>query len=238
MDPLAFLRAAAAALRVSPGSSCTGTEAAIRSRARAVFERGRGEVVPPGGRGAKPVADFASADAFWTALAQGAQWRDSAAAATPAPPVSLVGDLGLRLDALLEEGAKRKARNVEWPLMLLPIASTDVTASAAVSPVFGKLYRESGLRRGVGCAAVHPDTGRSLGLKPGCRAKLSTPAGWVAVVVTFDRAVMPGVVETPVAPTLRALGERDGRRVVDPLELCGTERGTAWSTTPARLVEA
>jgi anaerobic selenocysteine-containing dehydrogenase len=235
LDPMTFLRAAEAALGVAAHGSWTSTVDAIRARAEGVYLSRRGELVPPNGEAAAPIAGMASPDAFWSALQAGARWRDLRTEDGPVPLVSLLGGPRRDLEQLADGGARGGAGEHARPLLLVPAASADAAASAVVSPLLGKLYRESGLRRTEGTAAINPITGGALGLESGRRARLSTANAVAKVTVVFDSAVAPGVVEVTVAPGACSLGERPPARGESLLELCGADAGPSWRSTPARL---
>jgi menaquinone reductase, molybdopterin-binding-like subunit len=127
---------------------------------------------------------------------------------------------------------------VNAPLTLVIRTPRDVTASAAVSPVMTKLYRESGLRRSPEVAVVNPATARQLGLAAGRRAKLLIEGGALPVVIATDHAVMPGVVEMTAGPDAIALGERGARGRPGILDVVTADASGSWRTVAARLVEA
>jgi menaquinone reductase, molybdopterin-binding-like subunit len=220
VDPVQFLRAIA---RDLPGQ-WTKSEELMRARVSRIHERGEGNV------GEKSVADFASADEMWEGLLAGTPWTGAAAAQTRVS----VPHQGADERGAIDGGVVA----VNAPLTLVIRTPRDVTASAAVSPVMTKLYRESGLRRSPEVAVVNPATARQLGLAAGRRAKLLIEGGALPVVIATDHAVMPGVVEMTAGPDAIALGERGARGRPGILDVVTADASGSWRTVAARLVEA
>ena len=190
------------------------TEELIKARIAAIHASGEGAV------DGKPVKEFSSPDEVWTALIEGGRWE------TDLQP------LKAELIAVPTDNQQPTTDN----LILLPRASRDVTASAAVSPVITKLYQESALRHSAGTAVVNPRTAQKLGVRAGSMAKLETRAGRATVKIATSAGVMPGVVELNVGPDATALGQGDGGPLM--IDICPAGADGVWHSAAARLVEA
>ncbi|MCA1732728.1 MAG: hypothetical protein LC732_03910, partial [Acidobacteria bacterium] len=197
------------------------SEDLARGRVARVHAAGRGSLSDRSGS-TTPLAEISS-DEMWDGLVAGARWSDDASPAlSPSritlfpPPVPVPA--------------------AELPLLtLVPLQSRDIAASAAVSPVLTKLYRESGLRRAAGTAVVNPATAKSLGLRDGGTATLHTDAGSIRVLLATDESVMPGVAAAIVGPEPEAMGDPPrAERIVD---LCPTDSNGTWRRSSARLME-
>jgi anaerobic selenocysteine-containing dehydrogenase len=238
VDPVAFIRAVARAC----GADCPGTwgtsEALVIARAAQIHRSGRGALVAFADGAVTRTAAVSSPEAFWAALKSGARWQDEPLAPTPETQFSLLGGGAAELARVAANAGTTMRADARRPLTLLPRGRRDVTASAAVSPVLTKLYRESGLRRSPGTAVVSPETAGRLGLRAGRRAVLETAAGKIPVAIALDAGVMPGVVEVSVGPDASALGDRCLFGAAGVLDICGGGDGEAWGRNAARLAEA
>ena len=238
VDPVAFIRAVAGAC----GADCPGTwgtsEALVKARAAQIHRSGRGGLVAFEDGAVTRTAAVPSPDAFWAALKSGARWQDESLAPMPETRFSLLGGVAGELARVAANAGTTMRADARRPLTLLPRGRRDVTASAAVSPVLTKLYRESGLRRSPGTAVVSPETAGALGVRAGRTAVLETVAGRIPVTIALDAGVMPGVVEVSVGPDASALGDRGHVGTAGVLEICGGGDGEVWGRNAARLVEA
>jgi anaerobic selenocysteine-containing dehydrogenase len=162
----------------------------LKQRVATIRKEARGTVFQYADGKQARVSDTGSAEELWKALLSGAVWQDDPIPASGESfPDSADGNDGL------------PNAPSEYPLVLVAVDGPP----AHGSPLMSKLYRESGLRRPANLAALHPDTGRSLGLEQGCRARIETRSGGREVQVLLDPGVMPGVIEADAAhcPGLR-----------------------------------
>ncbi|MGA7613679.1 MAG: molybdopterin dinucleotide binding domain-containing protein, partial [Thermoanaerobaculia bacterium] len=231
-DPAAFIRAFATASGIPLDGEWRRTEDLIRLRADRIQRSGEGRVSSPFDGSETAVRDLGS-DVMFDALVAGARWRGEKGA-LPAPP-SLLGGEGPALRAILADEQIESMREPQFDLTVVPRASRDVASTAVVSPLMTKLYRESGLRRIPGTAAIHPATAKNLGMRSGRMARIETASGSARVRILIDRAVLPGVVELEVAPDAPALGDGPARGT-SLLDLC-VDGSLGWRRAAARLVE-
>lgn len=212
IDPAAFIRAIAPN---APGDWTT-SEQLMRARVARIHESRRGRI------GEKSAADFATADEMWDALLAGTPWigePQRVAKATYARP--------------------EIAAPAALPQFSLVIRTPrEITATAAVSPVMSKLYRESSLRRSANVVAVNPRTAKQLGLEDGSMAKLVVNGSALRVRIATDQTVMPGVAEMTIAPDRIELGEDGASDTQGILDIVRPDAGGCWRTVAARLVEA
>jgi hypothetical protein len=161
---------------------------ALQERAAAILKAGRGSLFVPSSATSTPARDIKPAD-FWKMLQAGATWIDDMDAKAAAPKLAIAA-----LPAETHISA--------FPLI---VAVTEPRSAALVSPLFSKVYQESNLRLAPGSVALHPSDARTNGLEAGSRARLETARGWVAVNVTVDPAVPPGLVQIAGSPGVRNL---------------------------------
>jgi menaquinone reductase, molybdopterin-binding-like subunit len=232
VDPLAFAGAVVAAAGGTLVEGWGTTAALSEARADAIQRAGRGTLSGPGESAPRAVAALSSPGGVWKALVAGARWVDDAVAAPAERSHALLGGAGDELRVLARPGGAATR------LVVLPRAPRDVTASAAVSPVLAKLYRESGLRRSPSTVVVNPETARKLGLAAGCPARLESDGGTLRVTVATDAGVMPGVIVVPVGPNAVALGDRGATGRAGVLDVLTADEAGVWRGRTARLVEA
>jgi hypothetical protein len=95
----------------------------------------------------------------------------------------------------LNEVAARALGAVEAPALAAVSFGWRGNGAGVSSPLFTKLYQESGLRPGSLLARIHPDTAASHGLKNRDRAAVEVNGTIQEKNVCIDPAVMPGVIE-------------------------------------------
>lgn len=231
VDPVAFVRALAAASRIDLGGDWATTEALARMRVARIHAAGRGRVITSA-TDAEPVTTFASSDDLWDALLEGARWEGE----RPAPVQLASVTLGAGLDvAAIEAVAAPAARS--RVVKVVPRAARDTVFASVVSPVLSKLYQETGLRHGAGCAALNPRTAAALGFAGARSARILTAGGSARVALACDEGVMPGVVELAVAPDARALGQKERPGARAAIDLLVPSPEGCWSSLDAELVE-
>ncbi|MGO4882656.1 MAG: hypothetical protein ACLP59_17835 [Bryobacteraceae bacterium] len=150
----------------------------LKQRVAAIKKDGHGTIFTYSDAKSTPVREVSD---LWKSMLNGGTWI-SGAGTLPAAASQA---------AQSHEAPPAPAATPEYPLLL--VASE--TPPAHASPLMSKLYRESGLRRSTSAAALNPKTGRDQGLEDGCRALIESPTSSFPVRVTFDPAVMPGVME-------------------------------------------
>ncbi len=161
VDPVAFVRDLAGALGRPLDGGWTTTEELVRARAARIRELGRGSVTGPSDDKAVGVSEFPTSDAMWKVLASGGRWRDDPLPLALDGELRLLGDAARDLAEIAPGSGSAAVANARLPLVLVPRGERDVTASAAVSPVMTKLYRESSLRRAPGAGlSSRPPPGR------------------------------------------------------------------------------
>ncbi len=223
-DPAAFIRALAQAAGIALPGEWSSSEELGKLRVAAIHAAARGSIVDRSAT-VTPIASFGSADDVWTALTDGSRWIDVRAEAFSV----------LRSPFSVPPPAPGPAPGFSTHLALLPIAASDVTQSAAVSPVLTKLYRESSLRRSSRTVILNPATARELSVRDGREAILVTEEGKARVRVATDESVMPGVAALVIGPEPEALGDPPGHaRIVD---ICPADANGVWRRGTARLVE-
>ncbi|MCM2314245.1 MAG: molybdopterin-dependent oxidoreductase [Thermoanaerobaculia bacterium] len=235
VDPVAFMRSIARAAGLDLAGEWATTESLIRERVARIHRAGSGTVTSPADGSATLVAELSTSDELWDALLAGGRWSAAPSNTMPPRTMRITGGLGTALGEL-----PTRATATPRPtgtLTLVPRATRDTSASAAVSPVLTKLYQESGLRGSTGTAVLNPRTAASLGFAAGRNVRLLTAAGAMRVALMLDEGVMPGVVEIVVAPERSALGEKTapGARTVLDLLTPGNEQ--TWSAVDAQLLE-
>jgi anaerobic selenocysteine-containing dehydrogenase len=231
IDPVAFVRAVASAVRIDLDDDWTTTESLVRERIARIHAAASGTVSGPDDD-VKPLAEFASPDELWDALAAGGRWTGERPASDPSRRYKLTAGLD-RAAAESHSGTKASPTT----LKVVARASRDTTMTAVVSPLLTKLYQESGLRRSPGSAAVNPKTAATLGLSRARAARLLTGAGSTRVALSIDEGVMPGVVELVVAPEAVALGHKPVPGARAAIDLLTTAADGSWSSVDAELVE-
>jgi len=158
---------------------------ALRERADAIRQAGRGVLITYADGRTRPVAQIAPDD-FWKALNEGGCWLDTATRPSAPPHLDWAG-----IDV-------QPAESRRWPLVAV-LAETAIAAAPA-SPLMTKLDQESNLRLGPGTAALHPDAARQCGVSDGGRAVLETALGTCPIRVVVDASLPPGVVQVAAAP--------------------------------------
>jgi len=204
-------------------------EALLREKVAAIEASARGSVYEPATGESTPLSgDLTSA------LEEGACWVDERPAAWPLPEFRLLGG-----GADARERMRRAVfeRPNDAGLVLMPWGWRGAAGAGALPQVAAKLYRESHLRGEADSARIHPETGRSAGLRDGGRARLGTPAGFREVVVAFDAAVLPGVIHVATGPANSSFGD------VEPVlgglvDLCRIDESGSWRLTPVTVGEA
>ena len=224
-DPASVIREIAASAEVELDGDWISTEELIAARIARIHANGAGRI--DDGGAAVRVAELGSPDELRDAMLEGARW--TAEPAYQRVGASIPTEMAHRLAAI--EDAPREA------LVILPKTSSDAARSAVLSPLFTKLYQESGLRRESGVAVMNPATARAKRLRPGRKAIIETGQGRVVARVEVDHAVMPDVIELTVGPTSLALGQSRNRVISNSLDVCGSSR-TGWRCTPAAIEEA
>jgi hypothetical protein len=171
---------------------------ALQERAAAIRKSGRGSLFVPSSATSTPARDV-KPDDFWKMLQAGATWIDDLDANAPAPKLDVPA---------LPAGTASSA----FPLV---VVVTEPDTPALVSPLLSKVYQESNLRLAPESVALHPSDARACGLETGSRARLETDCGSVAVNVTVDSDVPPGVVQVAGGPGIRKIcGASSRARVV------------------------
>ncbi|SPF33868.1 Anaerobic dehydrogenases typically selenocysteine-containing-like protein [Candidatus Sulfopaludibacter sp. SbA4] len=147
---------------------------ALRERARAIHQGGRGTLVTYADAKSVPVKEV-KPDDFWKALNAGGCWVGQAL-----PPANFRAPVGQALPPAN-------------PSQGLVVLATPPAPSPA-SPLFTKLYQESDLLLAPNCIALHPQDAARCGVSAGNRATLETPNGKWSVRILTDSSVRPGVV--------------------------------------------
>ncbi|HYM60897.1 MAG TPA: molybdopterin-dependent oxidoreductase [Thermoanaerobaculia bacterium] len=236
-DPASFVRAVAAASRIDLPGAWARSEDLIKARVARIHRVGRGSVMSIADGAEKPLAAVATPDALLEALMGGAKWEDAPSPSVQSMKTMLLGDAAGELERI-STCATAPKQSPQYPLTLLPRAPRDATASAVVSPVITKLYRESVLRRSPETAVLNPATARELRLRAGRKASLETAAGAIGVTIATSGSVMPGAVEIAVSPGAIALGDMHTAVKMEILEICAIDESGGWRQSAARLVEA
>ncbi len=215
----------------------------LKKRAGQIHASGKGEVIVPATGERKPTSSFASAEDFWSSIANGAYWLGGNSPTRLPHNYSFFGRAGEQIKRLAgQSDAPQDAppRNeIARPLALVVSGLRGAVPGLLVSPLLSKLYAESGLRENGERAFVHPETGRASGLKDGCRASLETSMGSTRVHVQFDDSVMPGTVHMTAGPTLGSGSAKDSKTMSDRiLAICDITEGGTWRTSQAAIREA
>ncbi len=195
------------------------TEDAVKARAQAIFESGRGELFNYASGETAPLKSLKNGEEFWTQLTAGACWRDSESTAAPHANVRMP-------EGFLNASQGRLQRTPEYPLALLPSGWRAAVGGNKLSPLLSKVYEESGLRDSPSVATISPQSAEAFHLTEGCRAMIETACGGAQVKVRVDSSVMPGVVQVAVGP------ERAGL-----LETCAVGADCTWRISAARMVK-
>ncbi len=195
------------------------TEEAVKARALAIFESGRGEVFNYATGETVRMRSLKDGEAFWTQLNAGACWRDSEQTTSEKASLQIPGGLPASLKGRLK-------RTAEFPLALVPSGWRAAVGSSKVSPLLSKVYQESGLRDSPAMAAISPQSASVFGLTDGCKVRVETACGSAPAIVKIDASVMPGVVQASIGP------ERAGL-----LETCALGKDCTWRLSAARMVK-
>jgi hypothetical protein len=203
----------------------------LKERVAAIHKLRDGSVFVPAEHRSIPVAGIGSSDEMWQVMVAGGCWVDDKAAAGRSPKFVFP-------ESDRTESATHKA-TTEYPLTLLPYGWQGAAGRGQVSPLFTKLYQESGLRSAKGRVFIHPETGRQSHLEDGRAALLTTMGGSLVTKVSFDTSVMPGVIEAPVGPEILAeWSDSDPLTGDEILALCEVNTDGTWRITHASLSEA
>jgi menaquinone reductase, molybdopterin-binding-like subunit len=206
----------------------------LKQRCAAIHAGKRGSVFQADSGKSVALAEIASDDDLWKMLAAGGVWIDEEPS-NPAPPrhVRLLGEAPDGVQRIRAAARGRIAQQKEiaqtYPLVLLPYGSRAATESCDVSPLMTKLYQESGLRATSNQARMHPETAAEWRISNGALAAVETPCGRCIKQVWTDPAVMPGVIEAPVAPQV------EGAAPASILDVCSVDRECTWRISPARV---
>lgn len=195
------------------GKDIDGVEATLKQRAAAIHESERGRVISYEDGTATAIADIGSADDLYAKLGAGGCWLDDPSNERIAPPK--LGNTNAR---------PAPPRDERYPLTLVVHGSRGSAGSDAPSPLFTKLYQESGLYATAALVRIHPDTAGGLQLKSGQQAAVATPYGAASRTVLTDPAVMPGVIEIAAGP-----GADDITNICTDGSACG------WRAVPASV---
>ena len=172
---------------------------ALRERADAICQAGRGQVFTPADGKTTPIKEM-KADDFWKALNTGACWMDERA--------PQIGGRASEVGATPGWQAEAPA-----PLFPLAIVIGDSAGPPLSSPLSSKLYRESSLRQPPDRIELAPETARAAGVADGSRAVLETAGARVPVVVALDAGLPPGVVRMAGGSTAGDLANARGKVV-------------------------
>ncbi len=221
LTPVEWISRLAQSARLeSPRLSADGL---AEARIKALWGCRRGSVYSYADGMSKANADFSSAEELNKAFRSGAVWLDS-----PADPVkpNLAASRYLnvetwgRLKRLVNQRIEIVSRPADDSVTLMPFATA---LTATVSPLAGKLTRESDLYPKPADALMSSSTAGRLALKEGQRAEIETSKGRLPVRIRLDETAVPGVVFVPVSMT------------EDPRNLCDTSEDPVWRPTPAKL---
>jgi hypothetical protein len=178
---------------------------ALRQRADAIHQAGRGTLFTCAGAKSVPVKEV-KPDDFWKALNEGGCWLDA------------VDESGAGHRFLWPANADDEKRSSAPPedLPLVAITCETRAAAAPLSPLMSKLYQESNLRLAANHAALNPATARACGVGEGARAILRTHCGSAQIEVSLDSGVPPGVVKVAAGPGIMDLCGASARAQVVP----------------------
>lgn len=182
----------------------------LKARVEAISKAKRGTILTLADGKTTPAAELADA---WKAFEQGAVWTD---AATP----------DFKLPKLTPQVAVVQPPPTAdgFPLVLVPFGWRG--ANGPASPLYTKLYQESGVRDTAGVARINPATAQEHSVCDGGKVKVETRGGSAVMTAVLDEGVMPGVVAAAVEP---------GAGV---LEICNVEDRSGWRCAPARMRKA
>ncbi len=209
----------------------------LKKNVESLHKAGKGEVVAHADAKVTAVKDFKTADDLWTALNEGACWRQAAAGGAYASqplkqlPAAVVQEAEQRLGASGQADPSR-------PLLLITTAWRATAGNAQVSPLLSKVYQESDLRAPGNSAAIHPGTSEHLNLKHGDRALLTTACGSCPVEVLVDKGVMPGVISAVIGPTVGSIGAAPRAGGSSIGDVCAPNGDAPWRVTRAALRRA
>jgi hypothetical protein len=176
----------AGALAGIPSSS------ALRTRADEIFSRGEGSLHTYAD-GKEAELKGMTADIFWKALNEGAEWKGQRSSVRPEPHFNPVDE------------------PLEGELPLIAIAAPRTPDG---SPLLTKIYQESNLRLAPNRVALSPSEASTAGVRDGSRAVLQTRLGKCAVVVTVDAAVPAGAVQVGGSPGIQDVCDPNARAKV------------------------
>ena len=157
-------------------------DGAMRERADAIQQTGRGQVFTPADGKTAALKDMTKDD-FWKALNAGACWIDE-------KPQMNADKRGSEKNAVIGVHPRLSAAE-NGPLA---IVAGEGAPPPLVSPLSSKLYRESNLRQAPDRIALAPATARACGVSEGGRAFLETGGTRLPVVVAIDPGLPPDVV--------------------------------------------
>ncbi len=234
--------AAALSMTLFEGGAARTIADCLRRRVEAIYKSGRGSVFSPQDSRLAGMSEIDSPDELWKLLNEGGCWIDALEPIPPLPRYSLLGGAIDAFAAMARMAAGRlpALQNAEagYPVVLIPFGLRGALDDSQVSPLMTKLYEESGLRRLLNQADIHPATASSLGLEDRGGAVIETPSGNLRVEVRFDPGVMPGVIYVAVGPAERVVdmfGRSRPRLESDAVESTG---GVAPWTARRRLTTA
>jgi hypothetical protein len=225
-DPVAFVQALAAAVRVGVGP---GThEERLRARVAVIQATGRGRTVARGEAGYDE-APAANADAAWTTLVSGGCWIDD-----PAETAVLAVHPPVPSSAVVEAWRTAPTQG----LALVTFAARGTVGTTPPSPLLTKLYQESDLRPAATIAALGPATAARLRLAQGQPIDVDTPAGVVRAAVRIDSTLPPDRVALAAGPDSAALHPGLKSEARGALPLVATAADATWRETRVRVREA
>lgn len=207
----------------------------LRRQADAIFRTGRGMLFVSESEKVSPMKDVRSSVELWSALASGGCWLDERAPSRPLARFTLLGrgkQLGSKLPGIFDG---RRGRDAERALTLMPFGCRGASGDRPVPPLLAKLYRESPLRAPAGHGFVNAETGTYFGLKNGAPALLETANGNLEVIVSFDAAVLPGVIHVSTGPAPRSFGDAPKEDVTQVLDICSIDEDGVWRVTPTKI---
>lgn len=198
---------------------------AMKQQVAAIYATKRGEVFQPSSGKSTPLTEIASAGDLWKALIEGGCWSDDASSKKPDLTSVRMNEASGRPRLALEEDIAKA-----YPLILLPYGWRGATESSGTSPIMTKVFQESGLRATEGQARIHPKTAQQYQVANGDRVTIETRCGRSEKQIWHDPAVMPGVIEAPVAP------QAEGLPPSSILEICAVDTECTWRLTRARIL--
>ncbi|RPI26464.1 MAG: hypothetical protein EHM61_11770, partial [Acidobacteria bacterium] len=127
------------------------------------------------------------------------------------------------VEPAIEIAANRSADSLTLVPFNTPFMAT------MVSPLTGKLTRESDLYPRSGDAFVNPSTADRLAIANGQRVEIETSKGRLPARIRVDATAMPGLVFVPVTEAQLSSAS------TDPRNLCETSEDGLWRATPAKI---